>query len=39
LPIVREFATRMGASVELRTSASGQGLTVAVRFGAPVQND
>jgi hypothetical protein len=39
LPTVREFATRMGASVELRTSTSGQGLTVAVRFGAPVQND
>jgi two-component system sensor histidine kinase TctE len=32
LPIVREFASRMGASVELRTSTSGQGLTVAVRF-------
>ena len=32
LPIVREFASRIGASVELRTSAAGQGLTVAVRF-------
>ena len=37
LPIVREFAARIGASVELRTSASGRGLTVAVRFGAPSQ--
>ena len=36
LPIVREFASRIGASVELRTSASGQGLTVAVRFASPV---
>ncbi len=36
LPIVREFASRIGASVELRTSPSGQGLTVAVRFEAPV---
>lgn len=32
LPIVREFAARVGASVELSTSASGQGLTVALRF-------
>jgi two-component system sensor histidine kinase TctE len=37
LPIVREFASRIGASVELRTSASGQGLTVAVRFEHSVQ--
>ena len=34
LPIVREFASHIGASVELRTPASGQGLTVVVRFGA-----
>jgi len=32
LPIVREFALRVAASVELRTSSSGQGLTVEVRF-------
>lgn len=32
LPIVREFASRIAAGVELRTSASGQGLTVEVRF-------
>lgn len=38
LPIVREFASRAGASVELQTSASGQGLTVVVRFGPPVQS-
>jgi signal transduction histidine kinase len=38
LPIVREFASRIGAGVELRTSASGQGLTVVVRFGPPVWN-
>jgi len=37
LPIVREFASRIGASVELRTSAAGQGLTVAVRFAQPFQ--
>lgn len=35
LPIVREFAARIGASVELGTSASGQGLTVTVRFRRP----
>ena len=35
LPIVREFAARVGAAVELRTSASGRGLTVAVRFAVP----
>jgi len=34
LPIVREFASRIGASVELGTSPSGQGLAVAVRFEA-----
>ncbi len=38
LPIVREFASRIGASVELRTSPSGQGLTVAVRFDSPVSS-
>lgn len=38
LPIVREFASRIGASVELRTSPSGQGLTVAVRFEAPASS-
>jgi two-component system sensor histidine kinase TctE len=32
LPIVREFASRIGASIELRTSSSGQGLAVVVRF-------
>jgi signal transduction histidine kinase len=32
LPIVREFASSIGAGVELRTSASGQGLTVEIRF-------
>jgi len=32
LHIVREFAARIDASVELRTPGSGQGLTVAVRF-------
>ena len=35
LAIVREFASRIGAAVELRTSASGHGLTVAVRFASP----
>ena len=34
LAIVREFASRIGASVELRTSSSGQGLAVAVRFAS-----
>jgi two-component system sensor histidine kinase TctE len=32
LPIVREFASRIAAGVELRTSVSGRGLTVEVRF-------
>ena len=35
LPIVREFASRIGARVELSTSPSGQGLAVAVRFEVP----
>jgi hypothetical protein len=39
LPILREFASRIGGTVELRTSASGQGLTVAGRVGPPVQAD
>jgi two-component system sensor histidine kinase TctE len=32
LPIVREFAARLGATVALRTPASGSGLAVDVRF-------
>lgn len=34
LPIVREFALRLGASVVLATAASGQGLRIAVTFPA-----
>jgi two-component system sensor histidine kinase TctE len=38
LPIVREFAARIGATLELHTSASGQGLTVSVRFRRALQS-
>ncbi|MBV9891652.1 MAG: ATP-binding protein, partial [Rhizobacter sp.] len=37
LAIVRELASRVSASVELRTSAAGRGLTVAVRFQPSVE--